>query len=229
MATEHQLHVARWLAIGFSSLILAGQAVAGASQASRSQCEIGAFVQETDPAGLNVRAAPNSKAKVLGKLVPVYRDPERGYRTRAEVDVIASEGGWFLIRNARDNPDMSGQPERKMYQGEGWVSGSRLIVKSQARVGVEAPLRSAREVLRLQGNDAFDSSAMMDGGRLVDCQGKWAQVEFSDDRLPADFRGKLQVDPIARQNLPGGRFRAWVDKICDLQETSCSGLGGEEP
>ena len=229
MATDQNPVVQRCLAIALASLCVIGNAAAGSPDVSRSQCEIGAFVQETDPAGLNVRAAPNAKAKVLGKLVPVYVDPEQGYRTRAEVEVIASEGGWFLIRNARDNADMTGQAERPMYRGEGWVSGSRLIVKSQAASGRAAPLRDAPELMRLRDGDTFDSSAMMDASRLVACQGKWAQLEFTEARLPADFREKLQVTPAARQGVPAGRFRVWVDKICDLQETSCSGLGGDEP
>ncbi|WP_377160738.1 hypothetical protein ACFJIX_13365 [Roseateles sp. UC29_93] len=229
MANDQNPIVQRWFAIALVSLGAIGNAAAGSPDASRSQCEIGAFVQETDPAGLNVRAAPHAKAKVLGKLVPVYVDPEQGYRTRAEVEVVASEGGWFLIRNARDNPDMTGQAERPMYRGEGWVSGSRLIVKSQATAGRAAPLRDAPVLMRLRDGDTFDSSAMMDGSRLAACQGKWAQLEFTEARLPADFREKLQITPAARQGLPAGRFRVWVDKICDLQETSCSGLGGDEP
>lgn len=229
MATDRTFKPAFRALAALVASTLAGTALASSPTSARSQCEIGAFVQETDPAGLNVRAAPNAKAKILGKLLPVHVDPEQGYRTRAEVEVVASDNGWFLIRNARDNADMTGQPERPMYKGEGWVSGSRLIVKSQANVGRAAPLASAPEVLRFRDGDTFDSSAMMDGGRLAACMGKWAQVEFSDGRLPAEIREKLQVSPPARQGLPAGRFRAWVDKICDLQETSCSGLGGDAP
>ncbi|UXH79180.1 SH3 domain-containing protein [Roseateles amylovorans] len=229
MATDLTPTCLRWCAMAVTAIAAQVHAAAEAALPFRSQCEIGAFVQETDPAGLNVRAAPSAHSRVLGKLVPVYMDPDQGYRTRAEVDVVASERGWFLIRNARDNPDLSGQAERPMYQGEGWVSGSRLIVKSQATVGRAAPTRQAPEALRFRDEDSFDSSAMMDSGRLVGCQGKWAQVEFTETKLPVALREKLRVAPAARQGVPAGRFRAWLDKICDLQETSCSGLGGGEP
>ena len=145
MATDRTFRPAFRALAALVASTLAGTALANSPTSARSQCEIGAFVQETDPAGLNVRAAPNAKAKILGKLLPVHVDPEQGYRTRAEVEVVASDNGWFLIRNARDNADMTGQPERPMYKGEGWVSGSRLIVKSQANVGRAAPLASAPE------------------------------------------------------------------------------------
>lgn len=200
-----------------------------AEAAQRSQCEIGAFVQESDPAGLNVRAAPNAGAKVLGTLAPIWVDREQGYRTRAEVDVIASQGGWFLIRNGRDNPDMTGRAERSMYQGEGWVSGSRLVVKSQSNVGRAKPRHDAPEVTRLRDGGTFDNDAMIDGSRLVGCQGPWAQVEFTDSRLRPSTRQALRVDPSARHGLPSGHFRVWMDKICGVQETSCDGLGGNEP
>lgn len=229
MASDLTSLAQRCSAVAVASLALQGLGFAEAKPPMRSRCEIGAFVQETDPAGLNVRAAPRVGSAVLGTIVPVFVDPEQGYRTRAEVDVLASENGWFLIRNARDNPDMSGQPARPMYAGEGWVSGTRLIIKSQSKVGRAAPQRQAPETVRFQDNQSFDSSAMMDSGRLIGCDGKWAHVEFAEATLPAVLREKLRVKAVARLGLPPGRFRAWVDQVCDLQETSCSGLGGDEP
>lgn len=206
---------------GFSTL---ASSVHGGNVAAPISCSFGAFVEEHDPAGLNVRAAPSSSAKVLGKLPPVWVDPERGHRTRVEVEITAAQNGWFRIRNAVDNEDMSGRPARPLYQGDGWVSGSKLIVKSQAKVGRERPSSKAAEVLRVGDDESFDNDVMMNAGRLVDCAGVWARLEFAQDRLKKADAADLQVAPAARQGLPPGRFRAWVNRICAIQETSCSGF-----
>jgi hypothetical protein len=37
------------------------------------------------------------------------------------------------------------------------------------------------------------------------------------------MRPYLQVSPVARAGQPKGRFRAWLDQICGIQETTCDG------
>ncbi|WP_431262966.1 hypothetical protein ACQ859_23215 [Roseateles chitinivorans] len=195
-----------------------------------SACAFGAFVAETDPAGLNVRAAPNATASILGKLPPTFVDPSTEFpiHVRVEVDVIGTRNGWFLIRNAQDNEALTERPARPMFTGEGWVHGGRLTVKSQADVGRARPSPKSAAVLRFHDDATFDNDAFIDAGRLTDCRGRWAQVEFSDQRFPSDARDALRVDPSTRSGLPPGRFRAWVNRICAIQETSCDGLAGDE-
>ncbi|ANH68257.1 SH3 domain-containing protein [Mitsuaria sp. 7] len=193
-----------------------------------SICNFGAFVAETDPAGLKVRAAPDPRAKVLGTLPPTFIEPSAGYGVRVEVDVAGARNGWFLIRNASDNEALTDRPARPMFSGEGWVSGSRLTVKSQADVGRAGPSPKAVAVLRIGDNETFDNDIVIEAGRLADCNGKWAQVEFADQRFPAKDRRSLKIDAAARAGLPPGRFRAWVNRICAIQETSCDGLAGDE-
>ncbi len=199
-----------------------------ATEPATRTCDFGAFVAETDPAGLNVRAAPSPTAKVLGKIPPTFVSPTfNNYGVRVEVEVIGARRGWFLIRNATDNDMLTERPPRPMYAGEGWVSGSKLTVKSQAEVGRAQPDLQAPVVLRIGDNESFDSDLLVEAGRLTDCTGKWAQVEFADQRLRSMDRGSVRVDASARAGLPAGRFRAWVNRICAVQETSCDGLGAD--
>jgi len=102
-------------------------------------------------------------------------------------------------------------------------------VKSQADVGRARPSPKAPVVLRIGDNETFDNDVVIEAGRLADCNGKWAQVEFADQRFAAKDRSSLKIDAAARAGLPPGRFRAWVDRLCGIQETSCDGLAGGDP
>lgn len=235
MATDHLLRNAALLLATAGFATLASCAGTGdkasastAAEPAASTCSFGAFVAETDPAGLNVRASPNATAKVLGKLPPTFIEPSAGYGVRVEVEVVGARNGWFLIRNASDNEALTDRPARPMFSGEGWVSGSKLTVKSQADTGRAQPNLKAKAVLRIGDNETFDNDVLVEAGRLADCNGKWAQVEFADQRFPGKDRSSLKIDAAARTGLPPGRFRAWVNRICGIQETSCDGLAGEE-
>ncbi|WP_431256836.1 SH3 domain-containing protein [Roseateles chitinivorans] len=239
MAAEHPLRNAALLlaTAGFASLASCASgppkneaaATVAAASAPVTACNFGAFVAESDPAGLNVRAAPSLSAKVLGKLPRTFVEPSAGYGVRIEVEVAGARNGWFLIRNAQDNDALTGQPPRRLYSGEGWVSGSKLTVKSQADVGRAQPGPQSAAVLRIGDNQTFDDDDTIEAARLVDCKGTWAQLEFADQRFPADMRATLKVERAAREGLPAGRFRAWVDRVCAIQETSCPSLGAPEP
>lgn len=196
--------------------------------APATSCHFGAFVAERDPAGLNVRAAPQASSRVLGRLPPTFVEPSSGYGVRVEVDVVGARDGWFLIRNARDNEMLTERAPRPLFKGEGWVSGNKLTVKSQADVGRAAPDPNAPALVRLGDDETFDSDEFIEGSRLADCRGHWALVELAERRLPRSLAQRLKVEPAARAGSPQGRLRAWVDRICGIQETSCTGLGAPE-
>lgn len=159
-------------------------------------CSFTAFVTESDPRGLNVRAGPSTAHAVIGKIPPVHFSPdEPPVLGMVEVQVDASQNGWFRIRNARDNPALVDAP-RAMHSGSGWVSGHLLTVKSQAR--------TARDVADHRGNPvkiaglAFDSDDFVRTSKVVDCVGKW--VFAVNEKY---------------------KFRGWLDRLCGIQETSC--------
>lgn len=207
------------LAIGFW---IGSPAFASGGPPEPTRCSFAAFVEETDPAGLNVRAAPSSSAAVLGTLPPVWKD-ESGMRARVFVKVTATANGWFRVREAFEDEDLTGQPARPVYEGEGWVSGRKLVVKSQANVGRTRPDAKAPVAVQLKDGLLFDGSSTIAAGRLVDCRGSWVQVDYEESRFSAEVRSYLQISPAARSGQPKGHFRAWLDQICGIQETTCDG------
>lgn len=165
-----------------------------------SACAFGAFVQEEDPAGLNVRNAPGTHGAVLGRLPPTLHGVgEFGLDIRIEVDVLGASD-----------------------------SGRKLTVKSQASAGYAAPDATGEPIGRFVDGGSFDGDDLVAAGHLVSCKGPWAQVEFADRALTAESRRRLLLKPAARTGLPTGVFRLWLDQICGVQETTCDGLAGAE-
>ncbi len=203
---------------------------AASSPNKPTQCSFGAFVKETDRAGLNVWQAPTVKAKVLGTLSPVLTTADLGvFKIKIEVDVTGVQQGWFQVSGARDNTALTGRPARQAYAGQGWVSGNKLTVKSQARQGYASPDTRATVALRMRDGSGFDSDPVVDASRLIDCQGDWALVEITPAELPDDLRSLLQPIQAGGHGLPAGRYRAWFNELCAIQETSCSGLAKPSP
>lgn len=210
-------------AAGASTAVAATSNTATVRTAAPSQsCSFTAFVEDEDPAGLRVREAPDAKARILGSLPPVWTDGD-GMRVRVSVKVTESARGWFKVREAFDDESLTGQPARPLYAGEGWVSGRMLVVKSQAQVGRQRPDAKAPVSVRLKDDASFDGNSTIRAGRLVGCQGAWAQVEFDESRLSEEVRPLVQVLPAAREGQPKGRFRTWLNQLCAIQETSCDG------
>lgn len=161
-------------------------------------CSFGAFVTDYDPAGLNVRAGPDIGSPVVGTLPPpAVSDDDPPLVAFVEVEVFAAQGGWFRIRNARDNQQLA-PPGRSVFKGAGWVSGRHLSVKSQAPVGRDVASARGRPV---RAAVDFDSEAFVRSARIQDCVGQWVLV-----------------------SNPEHRFRGWLNRICANQETSCDGV-----
>ncbi|MEO7253285.1 MAG: SH3 domain-containing protein [Casimicrobium sp.] len=188
-------------------------------------CAFGAFVNETDPAGLNVRQSPSATAKILGTLPANYEDPDSPMVVRVELSVLASQNGWFLIDGASDNTMLTEKPARPMYAGKGWVSGKKLAIKTQASKARLAPNGAAATAF-LVGN-VLDGDSLSKPAQLIACTGKWVQIEYSLSEIPKGDLPEIKINPAAKNGAQKGRVRGWVNRICATQETSCDGLGNE--
>jgi len=198
------------------------------TSAAGERCAFGAFVQEDDPAGLNVRAGPSTAARILGTLPPSSTAADNpGLAVRIELDVLGQRDGWFHVGHARDNEQLTGRPARKLYAGDGWVSGRKLTIKSQATEGRSAPEAGAPVILSLENGDSLDGDAIVAASRLVACRGDWAEIELDIARLPDDVRAQLKLAPSAT-GATAAPPRAWVDRICGVQETTCDGPAGAQ-
>jgi hypothetical protein len=193
--------------------------------ATQSACAFGAFVNETDRAGLNVRQTPSAAGRLLGKLPAKYDVAGNYTPARVEVEVLASQNGWFLIEGAKDNTTLTEQPARPTYSGKGWVSGKKLAIKTQASRARLAPEANAGTAF-LVGN-VLDGDSLNKPGHLVACIGKWVLVEYSLSGISKGELSEIKINPAAKQGAPKGHVRGWVNRICAIQETSCDGLGDE--
>ena len=168
-------------------------------------CSMTAWSNDKDPAGLNVRAEPSAKAKVLG-IVPPPRVMPKKYDAfgpepvKAEFKIIGFRDGWFLIADIKapgvpyDAPYPANLP--KPYKGRGWVAGNK-IGAAPAFTGLpfgrlyKAPHVEARHEMRTGGSDNPFA-------RVLSCSGAWGQVEAEDGK------------------------RGWVRGLCANQVTTCS-------
>lgn len=177
-------------------------------------CDLGAWSEDKDPAGLNVRAEPSVNARVLGTLPPPYRlklggsenTPAGGWLT--EFRIIGFKAGWFLIEGATP-PGKEYEDEKlyplnapKPYAGRGWVAANKVgasYANGGTRMGglFQAPFIDAKW---MPAKRKLGGSLDTDGGpkRVLACSGSWALVESHDG------------------------VRGWWRSLCSNQVTNCS-------
>ncbi len=184
------------------------------AQAER-KCELYAHVVDRDPKGVNVRAAPNAQAKIVGTLKFRARDGE------IAVDIAAESNGWFRIKSFEHfSPDTSGKLG-------GWVHGSRLGTglkimdgpKASERL-LEEPSERSKTLLLFTWDPGVDGKGA----------GLWAE-------LPGGKREKIDYEKVKAAATPillgcengyvkirmNKKYEGWVPaaRLCGSPVTTC--------
>jgi SH3-like domain-containing protein len=154
--------VSRRSAAFFCSLALVAGGPAPAARAAQTSvaCQIGAYVIDPDPRGLNVRAGPGTGFRVIAVL-------PGGSDTPVEVEVTGASGNWLRIRNAT-------APDTLLFRGPGWVY-ARMLGTGTSEHG---PVSLYREPRR--GSAVVGRLDVGTGVTLLGCRGGWARVQVAN-------------------------------------------------
>jgi hypothetical protein len=176
--------------------------------AGTEPCDIGGWSADSDPAGMNLRAGPSARARVIGRIPAPWKAPDRagdtGETYRSEFKVIGYHNGWFLVRDISAPGVAYGERyPRHLPQaprGQGWVS-ARLVGAALANGSLPAGrLYQAPNEHSAYANVNRQDSPIGTGDaveRLHACSGVWGLVEV-------------------------GGHRGWWRSICSNQVTNCS-------
>lgn len=171
---------------------------------------------DQDQAGLNVRAAPSTSARILGRLHSVL-EPEAHHgvwppRYGPIFWIREARDGWLRIDGAAAETEGFDGEVRRNYTGPGWVSANLVeptIVTMRAgdpgTLGYAAPDFQAA-VVDPDGltNIELMEQALRRPARVVACSGPWIQLDYVRMGRPApDGRWR---DFAASERMPA---RAW--------------------
>jgi hypothetical protein len=174
-------------------------------------CSLGAWSNDTDPKGLNVRAAPDAKARVLGIVPPLWKMP-KGREVfgpepvKAEFRIVGQKDSWFLIEKiaAPGTPYGEAYPRHlpQPFKGRGWVNG-RMVGAAYAHGGLPEGrlyLSPHADAGFLDASDKSGNPISADGSpaRILACSGWWALIETDTGQ------------------------RGWKRSLCSSQVTNCS-------
>jgi SH3-like domain-containing protein len=134
-------------------------AVTKNGSSNQQSCQIGAYIIDKDPNGLNVRSEPNSQSKIIDTL-PTST-------LAVIVDINAAQGDWVQLSKAQS-------PGRLEFQGSGWVYAP-LLGTSTRGYGTKSVL-----VYKSANNqtEAIGRIPSQRGVKLLSCDRAWALVEY---------------------------------------------------
>jgi hypothetical protein len=179
------------------------------------ECGFGAFNQDPDPAGLNVRAEPDKNARILGRLPPPTGDRRHsGFLSGA--NVIGYKKGWFLIEGGYvEDLDPQDRPKFAPYSGRGWVAADLMSAQLLRRSLKLAPSKTSTDVVSLEiheGDEAEDC-CFVRTRRILACSGDWVHVEVKLTR---------GMKPLVKTDEPPGAIKGWANGVCTSQTTPCA-------
>lgn len=163
----------------------------------RHACAITGFSLDTDPAGLNVRAGPSIKSRIVGNL-PMWKGPDAKTYARSHAPafrIVEAQDGWVRIADV----EVASNDDGASYSAvpvTGWISGKMVGFVAQTQVGFLRPDPASPALIK----EPQSMDALRTKPGLTDCVGEWALVDF--------IKGPTVT-------------RAWVRGICGNPETPC--------
>lgn len=174
-------------------------------------CLVSGWSNDPDPSGLNVREAPNAKAKILGIVPPPRKMPKNSALdiagpVKAEFRIIGHRDGWFLIDTimAPGVPYDEAYPRSlpQPYKGTGWVAASKVGAAPSngglpaGRLYKAPNAEAAYSQIESPEGNLFGPDTPL--ARVLACSGRWGLVETREGK------------------------RGWTRSLCSNQVTNCS-------
>ncbi|MBM3607548.1 MAG: SH3 domain-containing protein, partial [Alphaproteobacteria bacterium] len=165
-------------------------------------CDMTGWSISRNPKGMEVRAGPDGKAKILGRLAPAKRAqmpedeefPPFENLWRTQFQITGYKDGWFQIGNAAHPYEKTGSGYEhrrrllgmKSYAGRGWVRaetvGGMLSNRARPEYGAiwQEPRAGAPKLpLKTDGRPWGEGSY---AERVFACQGEWVEVQIAGVR-----------------------------------------------
>jgi hypothetical protein len=202
-----------------------------------TRCAAAGISVEQDRKGLNVRAEPDAKAKILGVLQSV-EDPE-SHRWTGPPDyygpgfrIVDMQGDWVQIDGADPISEGIGD-DIPNYTGTGWVHSRAIAIDLQRPGdGVTGPARAAPDETAavIDPDGAVNAHMVRQSLKLLDCRGEWLRVEYRHTAR-RDANGQwIDYTPaeIARSKPVQGWVRSYAFRTrqtCDSGALKCRSDG----
>jgi SH3-like domain-containing protein len=142
-----------------AALLAAPSAATGGPAAA--SCHISAYVNDQDPKGTNIRAAPSANGAVV-KVLPAQVD--------AVAEITSHGDGWFRVSLVQE----TGDSDRILFHGSGWMHRSVLgldVANDDPRL-YAGPSKTSKITAKLVADGSLVT--------LIGCRGEWAQVRFGN-------------------------------------------------
>ncbi|MBN2224509.1 MAG: SH3 domain-containing protein [Deltaproteobacteria bacterium] len=134
-------------------------------------CEVGAYVIDTDPAGLNVRSGPGLDYPVIAVL-PTYATPPED--VTVDLVIRGSVGEWMYI----SDPAYDGSEGEEFWKITGWVYGPMLgtYAVDYGTTGAVVPVYGGPST----GSAVLTRLVSDTEVVIVGCRGEWVKVRVND-------------------------------------------------
>ncbi len=153
------------------------------------QCAAAGRSIDQDPAGLNVRAGPSVRARVLGRLYSVL-DPESHHQSspRRYGPIFAIRevrNGWVRIADTAAESEGADGEVRRNYTGPGWISANMveptIVSLRTGDPGTRGYAGSSFSAAVTDPDGLTNIEQMIRRGerpRLVACRGSFVQLDY---------------------------------------------------